>query len=218
MKISKLKHIIKEEVNDTLNPFKKALSGGNIIIYFFNISDGKEYNIEITNLKKSRGLSCGEDADNDLFKNINKPIIQKTRKSLAKKGFTDLDIFGSVGGGNTLMRALSPEKPRKLKKGDAIPFGACFDTADEFATLLKKIATKSRAYTGEIFEGEVVKWDFRDLKVAPNISPNIEIGGLTSKELNNNGRLFYIRTKYGDGIRTGNYLAGFKFIAAQNKK
>ena len=190
----------------------------NIIIHFFRIEDGREYNIEITNLKKSRGLSCGEDADIDLFKKINKPIIQKTRKSLAKKDFTDLDVFGSVGGGSTLMRALSPEKSKKLKKGDAIPFGACFDTADEFSTLLKKIATKkNHFYTGEIFEGELVKWDFKNLKVAPNISPNIEIGGLTSKELNNNGRLFYIRTKFGDGIRTGNY-AGFKFIAAQNKK
>ena len=70
MKVLELKHIIKEEVNNTLNPFKKALSGGNIIIHFFRIEDGREYNIEITNLKKSRGLSCGEDADIDLFKRV----------------------------------------------------------------------------------------------------------------------------------------------------
>ena len=218
MKVLELKHIIKEEVNNTLNPFKKALSGGNIIIYFFNTSDGKEYNIEITNLKKSRGLSCGEDADIDLFKAINKPIIQKTRKSLAKKDFTDLDVFGSVGGGNTLMRALSTEKPKKLKKGDTIPFGACFDTADEFSTLLTKIATKKfTPISGEIFEGKVVKYNFKDLKAAPNVSPNIEIGGLTTEELNKNGRDFYITTKWNKGINTQS-LHGLKFIAAQNKK
>ena len=217
MKILELRHIIKEAVNDTLNPFKTALSGKNIIIYF-KTQGGQEHNIEISNFKKSRGLSCGEDANIDALKKVNKAIIKKTRKSLAKKGYTDLDVFGSVGGGSILQRAISPEKPKPIGKGDPIPFGSCFDTADEFSTLLKKISTQNKfSYTGEIFEGELEKWTFKDIKVDPNVSPNIELGGLTSKELNKNERVFYIRTKHKDGIMTSNY-AGLKFINAQNKK
>lgn len=226
---SQLRHMIKEEIQNKVNPFKRAIAGETIIIYFKN-SKGQEQDLELSNFKKSRGSSCGEETDSDLFKSITKPITQKTRKSIAKKGYTDLDAWGSVGGGNTLSRAMSKVKNYKLddpesanqdikplKPGDSLPFGACYDSADEFSNLLNMIKQKGQTktnYTGEIFEGEFESTNSKF--IGSNTGPVIEIGGLSTQGHNKVGREFYIKG-FGGNSRSSWHITS-TFMGAQVKE
>ena len=228
---SQLRHIIKEAVKDTLNPFKKAITGKTIVIYFRD-SKGQDQELELSNFRKSRGQSCGEEHDSDLFKFITKPITQKTRKSMAKKGYTDLDAWGSVGGGNKLSRALSKVRNYKLDvsgsanqdikqigPGDSLPFGACYDSADEYSTILNKITRKGQSktkYTGEIFEGEFESTTSNFIsRGLDNEYTSIEVGGLSTQEPNIVGREFYI-SGFG-GLSRSSWHAAFTFIGAKIK-